>query len=67
MSEKEGVSLGEAKGIRCTDKALRVRLKNGTELWIPMSQIHDDSEVYDEEHEGNLVVTQWWAEKEGLS
>jgi hypothetical protein len=37
-------------------------------LWIPKSQVHDDSEVYDvcEGREGKLVITQWFAEKTGL-
>lgn len=39
---------------------------DGEEHWIPKSQIHDDSEVYEEGHEGRLVVTQWIAEQKGL-
>jgi len=33
--------------------------------WIPISQIDDTSEVYKEGTEGDLVVTDWWAEKQG--
>lgn len=38
----------------------------GKELWIPKSQITEESEVQGEGEEGMLVVTQWLAEKEGL-
>ena len=33
------------------------------EKWVPLSQIHDDSEVYEKGHKGKLVVTQWLADK----
>lgn len=34
-------------------------------VWVPKSQIHDDSEVYDvgEHRHGKLVVTDWLAEQ----
>jgi len=66
---EEGVSLGEAKAKRFTDKAMLVVLldKDDEEVWVPRSQIHDDSEVYDADNrEGRLVVSKWFAEKEGL-
>ena len=49
-----------------TDKALRVEAPVFDEpQWIPKSQIHDDSEVYDqgENSEGTLIVKLWFAEK----
>ena len=35
------------------------------EQWIPKSQIHDDSEVFDagDNSEGTLVVKEWFAKK----
>lgn len=55
---------------RETDKALFVRFWNpesGEEVrdWIPKSQIHDDSEVYNATNAraGTLVVTNWIARK----
>lgn len=39
----------------------------GEEIWVPRSQIHDDSEVYTEtgdNSEGRLVVTAWLASQE---
>ena len=64
---KEPVSLGKVHAKHFTDKAVLVEFPDGDEQWVPLSQIHDDSEVYDEAHcDGELVVTQWFAEKEGL-
>jgi|SoiMethySBSTD1v2_1073268.scaffolds.fasta_scaffold5118883_1 hypothetical protein len=39
---------------------------DGDEVWIPKSQVMDDSEVNAEGDEGTLVVTEWFAVKEGL-
>lgn len=33
--------------------------------WVPKSQIHDNSEVYERGHVGNLVVTRWFAKQRG--
>jgi hypothetical protein len=38
----------------------------GEEVWIPKSQITEDSEVYSMDTEGTLVITDWIAEKKGL-
>lgn len=63
-------SLGDATILRTTDKAMLVELEDiGGELWVPLSVVHDDSECYVDrvgEHDGELVVADWWAEKEGL-
>lgn len=65
-----GVNLGQAQAIAGTEKALRVQLESeDTPRWVPKSQIHDDSEIYDDKDNatGDLVVSRWFAEKEGLS
>lgn len=69
IAKTDGVNLGQAQAIAGTEKALRVQLESEDEpRWIPRSQIHDDSEVYDDKKNatGDLVVTRWFAEKEGL-
>lgn len=69
IAKTDGVNLGQAQAISGTEKALRVLLESEDEpRWIPRSQIHDDSEVYDDKNNttGDLVVTRWFAEKEGL-
>lgn len=66
---KDPCSLGNGKVVRSTPKALLVELESGEEQWVPRSVIHDDSEVYTDEGEnaeGELIVLQWWADKEGL-
>ena len=64
----DATNLGKATCIRETDKAILVEFANGDETWIPKSQIHDDSEVYDSRihSSGKLVVKTWFAEKNGL-
>ena len=40
--------------------------KAGQTVWIPKSQIDDDSEVYREGDTGSLVISEWIAEEKGL-
>jgi hypothetical protein len=49
-----------------TAKAILCVIEN-EEFWVPKSQIHDNSEVYEKGQDGTLIVTSWWAEKEGLA
>jgi hypothetical protein len=53
------------KSIGETMDALKVVI-DGWEHWIPKSQIHDDSEVWTKDQEGELVVTEWIAKQKGL-
>lgn len=51
-----------------TDKAILVEIE-GEKMWVPKSQIDDDSEVYSKksgEGGGTLIVSEWWAKKNGL-
>lgn len=66
-SNNEVEHIADVKCIRETAKAILVRMDDDRELWIPKSVVDDASEVYRDGHEGELVVQQWWAEKEGLS
>ena len=54
---------------RETDKALLVTFdteyEGETETWVPQSQIHDDSEVWQTGDSGALVVTPWFARQRG--
>ena len=69
MADGPKTSLGNGKAKKDTGRALLIELETGEERWIPSSVIHDDSEVYDahDNSEGDVVVAQWWAEKEGLA
>lgn len=48
-----------------TDRAVHCVI-NEKGYWIPKSQISDNSEVWECGHEGILILSPWWAEKEGL-
>jgi len=72
--DEPGVTLDNAQVLRCTAKAALYDLDGGIEVWIPHSQVHDDSELYyDEqagemnEERGKLVVTSWIASEKGLA
>ena len=66
MSRYESVEFEDVTTERTTPKALLLKI-DGKTCWIPRSQIHDDSEVYDEHNcEGKLVIPQWLAEENGL-
>ncbi len=39
---------------------------DGDEIWIPQSQVDDDSEVFGKNHHGTLIVSQWIAEEKSL-
>ena len=60
--------------IDCTLKAkskaaILVETEDGDEIWIPHSQIDNDSELWEDSdigEEGKLVVSAWLAEKKGL-
>lgn len=49
-----------------SEKAILVEIE-GEKVWVPKSQIHEDSEVYSKESGGGtLIVTTWWATQKGL-
>ena len=56
------ISLGPAVCIMESKQAIRVKTDEHGTMWIPKSQISDDSEVYSLGDQGNLVVSEWWAE-----
>lgn len=69
--DEEGVSLGMATLEHKTERALLVVIhdRDGEKRWIPLSQIHADSELWGDSEVGDtsaLTITQWFAEKEGL-
>ena len=54
------------KVIKETSKAILVESDEFDEPeWVPQSQIHEDSEIWKEGDEGDLVVTEWFAEQKG--
>lgn len=65
---KEKVTLLDVVCTMETEKAILVKIKDADEeqYWIPKSQIDDESEVYQENDEGKLVISAWIAEQKGL-
>lgn len=61
----EGVRVGQAESIRETEKAVLIKIEDEQEVWVPKSQIHDDSDVWKDGQKGTLVVSQWYAEQKG--
>lgn len=52
---------------RVTDAAMLVELEDGDEIWIPLSQVAD-AEIYEAGDENlEISVTEWWANKQGIS
>lgn len=63
--DAEGFHAGYGKAIRSTEKALLVDIDGRGEVWLPFSQIHADSEVFEDRHEGEVYVTEWLATQKG--
>lgn len=65
----DGVRLGRVRVKAVSRAAILVVDSKKVERWIPNSQTHDDSEIYDKSRvgdEGELVICQWLAEKLGI-
>lgn len=65
--DDEPVTFDNVVCVAATHLAIRVVMPNGAVRWIPQSQVTADSEVYGLGHHGRLVVTGWFARKEGIS
>jgi hypothetical protein len=68
VSDCDGVSLGDCEVLAVTDRAILVLTPDFGEEWIPKSQIHDDSELYDGAAVGwfgQMVVSEWLAGERG--
>ena len=46
-------------------KALLVMFDQEDVEWVPISQVHEDSEVMEKGDVGVLITTAWWAQKAG--
>ena len=63
---KDGESFSGEKSYYENDKAILVEAPDFDKPeWIPISQIDNDSEVYKEGTEGDLIISDWLAEKNG--
>ncbi len=64
----EPVEIEGVKGLSTNPvkTALRVQLEDGRTLWLPQYAILDDSEVYEPNTSGKLVITKKMAIEKGL-
>ena len=67
MKEQQTFEVENCEVISETEGALLVQGPKGSVLetaeWIPKSQITDDSEGFEKDTEGLLIVTEWIAKK----
>lgn len=56
----------ECEVIKETPKALLINIPYiDDQDWIPKSQIHDNSEIYEDKQKGVLALNLWLVEKKG--
>jgi hypothetical protein len=66
MGKANAVTFENVDVVHETEKALCCNI-DGEEVWIPKSQIDNDSEVWNKKTApGKLVITEWIAKKNGL-
>ncbi len=67
----DGVEIDLDDPVRKTTPLAILIKANGEEFWLPRSQVHEENSVQGEDieegEEGPIIVTTWWAEKEGFA
>jgi len=67
MGRDDVVEFNDVKVIKASERAILCRCDDWyADEWIPLSQISDDSDVFEEGDEGLLIVTEWIATQKGL-
>lgn len=64
MGTDATVTLPTVTILRGTAKEVLVRIADGAEWWVPQSVIHDDSPCLRPGDAGDLVVAEWWYERQ---
>ena len=63
---KEGtVSFADVSCTAATEMAIQCKI-DGEKVWIPQSQVDEDSEVWELGHRGTLIITEWIAKEKEL-
>lgn len=68
MAKPRGDETFEIDNVKCvaeTDAAIQC-LIDGEVVWIPNSQVAENSEVLEEGDEGTLIITMWLARERSL-
>lgn len=63
--EGEDVEIEDVICLADTDKAILVEI-DGTQTWIPQSQVSENSEVWKKGDSGILIITEWIAKQKNL-
>lgn len=63
---RDRVEIEDCYGVRQSGKAVLVHLPDGREEWFPVSQIDDESEVWNDDTDGTLIISRWIAQEKGL-
>ncbi len=66
IMENETVLIQHTTATRETDKAILVKFEDSSEHWIPKSQLQPGSEVRQRGDQGDVVVSQWFADNSKL-
>lgn len=67
MTASNYVHLDVQAVLNKTDRALLVRLQDGEEVWLPLSQVADADDYQLGDTDCTVSVTKWLADREGLS
>ena len=62
------ITFDDCEVVHQTDKAILViipDLDKGEPVWIPQTQVHEDSDCHKLGTSGKLIVTEWFAERKG--
>jgi hypothetical protein len=65
MRKSNYVYIDDVSVVGETEKAILCQIED-RKVWIPKSQIHEDSEVYEGGDTGTLVITEWIAKQKEL-
>lgn len=60
------VSFTGCTALKGTQNALLIQTSDGEQVWIPRSQIGENSDVTEEGDNGELEITEWIATEKGL-
>ena len=66
MSSSNWVHLDVDEIVAETEKAFRVRLEDGEEVWLPFSQIADAENYSEGDTDCTISVSEWLAKEKGL-
>lgn len=70
--DQEATAIDDVECLRASAKAILCKIPDTMEeggyrhVWVPQSQITDDSAVWRPGDHGTLVITSWFAKKESL-